>query len=528
MTSVRDAALRVLAAHGVTRIYGNPGSTEVDLLANLPAGLEFVLGLHEAVVIGLATGDALATGRPSLALLHTTAGYGNAVGAIATARENRAPMVVLVGQQDRRHLASVPFLAGRLRDLAGDYPVAVHEPVRAQDVPALLARALHGAAVRRGPVVVVVPMDDWGQRADESVALPAPAAVHASPAADPAAVDDLVARLDAAHSPVLVTGSSADDPATWNAVAALADALDCRVWQGAHAARAGFDQASSRFAGHLPAARDQLRTALRDHDLVLVVGGPAFTQYLYSEGRFVEPRTSVVVITDDADEAFRSAADAAVLGSVGATVAAVAARVRHREGPAYAPRPRPEVPPVPAAGAPLHPAHVFAALADRLPADSTYLEESPSTRRLLLDLVPVRRPFGFVTPAMGGLGFAVPAAAGIRLGRPDRPVVAVVGDGASLYTVQALWSAQKYGAGVLYVVLSNGGYAVMDRLATAAGSAPAWPRFPEISIAALAQGFGCAAERVTTHAELIDVLDRVLPGLADRREPLVLDVAVSS
>jgi benzoylformate decarboxylase len=194
----------------------------------------------------------------------------------------------------------------------------------------------------------------------------------------------------------------------------------------------------------------------------------------------------------------------------------------------HAPRPRPDVPPVPADGAPLHPAHVFAALADRLPADSTYLEECPSTRRLLLDLVPVRQPFGFVTPATGGLGFAVPAAAGIRLSRPDRPVVAVVGDGASLYTVQALWSAQKYGAGVLYVVLSNGGYAVMDRLATAAGSAPAWPRFPEISIAALARGLGCAAERITTHAELIDVLDRVLPGLADRREPLVLDVAVSS
>ena len=128
---------------------------------------------------------------------------------------------------------------------------------------------------------------------------------------------------------------------------------------------------------------------------------------------------------------------------------------------------------------------------------------------------------------MGGLGFALPAAAGIKLGQPDRPVVAVVGDGASLYTVQALWSAQKYHAGVLYVVMSNGGYAVMDRLATAAGSEPVWPSFPEVGISTLAAGFGCPAIRITTHDELIDVLDRVLPDLAERREPLVLDVAVS-
>ena len=528
MPTVRDAALRVLADHGVSRLYGNPGSTEVALLANLPAELEFVLGLHEAVVIGMATGDALATGRPTVALLHTTAGYGNAVGAIATARENRAPMVILVGQQDRRHLASVPFLAGRLAGLAGDYPVSVHEPARAADVPSLLARALHEAAVLRGPSVLVVPMDDWAAPADDTVTLAAPSILSQSHAADPTAIDLLVARLDAAESPVLVTGSGADEPITWAAVADLADALDCRVWMGAHAARAGFDQSSPRFAGHLPAARDHLREALADNDLVLVIGGPAFTQYLHAEGRFVEQGTTVAVITDDLAEAARSSADLAVLGNVAATARALADRVPSRStSTTYPPRQVAAVPPPPAAGEALAPAHVFAALAQRLPAQSTLIEECPSTRRLLLDLVPARRPFGFVTPAMGGLGFALPAAAGIKLGQPDRPVVAVVGDGASLYTVQALWSAQKYHAGVLYVVMSNGGYAVMDRLATAAGSEPVWPSFPEVGISTLAAGFGCPAIRITTHDDLIDVLDRVLPDLAERREPLVLDVAVS-
>jgi benzoylformate decarboxylase len=523
MPTVRDAVLRVLRSNGVGRLFANPGSTEVALLAHLPDDLELVLGLHEAVVVGMATGEALGSGRPAVALLHTTAGLGNAVGALATARENRAPLVVLVGQQDRRHLASTPFLAGRLRGLAGDYPVAVLEPVRAADVPALVARAFHVAAARRGPAVVLVPMDDWAADAEAAAAPPAPAVLRPACGPDPGAVAEAVAAIEASRCPALVTGSGADGEAAWAATAALADRLGCPVWMGAHAARAGFDQTSAAFAGHLPAARGQLRDALAGHDLVIVVGGPAFTQYLYDEGSFVAEGTDVLVLTDDVDEAARSAARLAVVGDVAATVSAVASSVARRDGsPSLAPR---AAPAAPGAGA-LEQSDVLAALGRRLPADAVVVEESPSTRRLVLDLLPARRPGGFHTPAMGGLGFALPAAAGLRLAQPDRPVVAVVGDGASLYTIQALWSAQRYGAGVLYVVMANGAYAVMDRLAAAAGSAPAWPAFPEVSISTLARGLGCDAERIATRAELDDVLDRVVPGLAARRRPLVLDVAV--
>src|SRR6185503_17004449 len=145
----------------------NPGSTEVPFLAGLPDDLEFVLALHEAAVGGLATGWALGREAPALVLIHTTAGLGNAVGALATARVNRAPLVVIVGQQDRRHLAAEPFLAGRLADLAGDYPVWIEQPVRPQDVPGAIGRAEHEATIGRGPAIVIVPMDDWTAPADD-------------------------------------------------------------------------------------------------------------------------------------------------------------------------------------------------------------------------------------------------------------------------------------------------------------------------------------------------------------------------
>src|ERR671931_2254600 len=103
--TVREATFDVMRRHGLTTIFGNPGSTEVPFLTDLPGDLRFVLALHEGPVVALATGFAIGRGEPALAILHTTAGLGNAVGAIATARVDRAPLVVLVGQQDRRHLA---------------------------------------------------------------------------------------------------------------------------------------------------------------------------------------------------------------------------------------------------------------------------------------------------------------------------------------------------------------------------------------------------------------------------------------
>src|SRR5262249_46783070 len=132
-----------------------------------PDDLRFVLALHEGSVVGMATGFAIARGEPAFVLLHTTAGLGNAVAALATARVNRAPLVVVVGQQDRRHVALEPFLTGRLAGLAGDYPVSVQTPLRAQDVPGAIARAWHEAGTRRGPALVIVPMDDWTAPAGE-------------------------------------------------------------------------------------------------------------------------------------------------------------------------------------------------------------------------------------------------------------------------------------------------------------------------------------------------------------------------
>jgi benzoylformate decarboxylase len=522
--TVRDATFDVLRDRGLTTIFGNPGSTEVPFLAGFPDDLQFVLALHEASVVGLATGWALGRGEPAIALLHTTAGLGNAVAALATARVNRAPLVVLVGQQDRRHLALEPFLAGRLENLAGAYPVQVDLPLLARDVPGAIDRAWHEATTGRGPALVIVPMDDWLEPAGDAEAA-SPRRMLRPSAADEQTVAELLALVGGSESPAIVAGAGAADADTWAALIALAERLSCPVWQEAFGARPGFPQDHPLFAGFLPAHRAGLRAALRGRDVVLSVGAPVFRQYPFTPGTLVEPGTRVVVVTDDPAEAHRSPAELAVLATPAAICAQLAERISQRDGGPPPHYDRAEPPAAPAAGEKLRAGHVLAALADRLPEDAVLVEETPSNRPELHNRIPARNPLGFVSAAMGGLGFAMPGATGLRMALPDRPVVAVVGDGSSLYTVQALWSAAYYRVGVLFVVLNNGGYAVMDRLAEQHGSSGPWPSF-DIEISALAQTFGSEGRRIEKHDELLAALDDLIPGLAARTEPLVLEIVV--
>jgi benzoylformate decarboxylase len=370
-------------------------------------------------------------------------------------------------------------------------------------------------------------MHDWSAEAEPADRMAAPVTVSRPRGVADDDLAGLIGLLAGARSPALVVGAGADSARTWAALVALAERLRCPVWQESFGARAGFPQDHPQYGGVLPADRAGQRGVLAGHDVVLAVGAAAFRHYVYVEGPLVGEGTTVAVVTDDPAEAHRSAAALAVLAGPAEVCERLAALVPDRPG-ACAPR-FPRTPPVPySGGEPLRGVHVLSELGKRLTADTIVIEETPSSRPDLHRLVPARRPLGFVSAAMGGLGFGVPAAVGLRMALPDRPVVAIVGDGAAIFGAQALWSAAHYRVGALFVVLSNGRYAVMDRLAEKDGSGKApWPAFTEVSMTGLATSLGCPARRVDTHDDLVGVLDDVLPGLAGREEPLLLDVTVA-
>lgn len=526
--TVRDATLDTMRRHGLTTIFANPGSTEIAFLAGLPDDFEFILGLHEAAVVGMATGYAIGRGAPAFVNIHTTPGLGNAVAALSTARVNRAPLVVMVGQQDRRHIALEPFLTGRLEGLAGDYPVWVNQPIQPLDVPAAIARAAYEAATRRGPAIVIVPQSDWTVPYDRGGTEPAaPAHLVRSSGVEHGAVEELAGLFAESERPAIVAGYGTSDERGWNALVALAEHLGCPVWQEAFGGAAGFPQDHELFAGFLPASRKRLRETLAGRDLVVAVGAPIFRQYMYEPGPFVEPGTRLAIITDLPEEAHRSPADLALLAPPAAVCEMLVSELPSRTSEPPPARKVPPPPDPPGDGQPLRAAHLLAALAERVPHDLVLLEESPSSGPELRQWIPAREPLGFLSAAMGGLGFGIPGAMGLKLARPGRPVMAIVGDGSSIYTIQALWSAAKYGMGALLIVLTNGRYAVMDRLAEMSGKQGVWPAF-DLDISALARDFGCDARRIERHDELLSTLDEVVPSLAERREPLLLEVVVAT
>ena len=266
-----------------------PGLDRGPFLAGLPDDLRFVLALHEGSVVSMAIGHSLGSGRPALALLHSTPGLGNAVAAIATARLNRAPLVVLVGQQDRRHLALDPFLTGKLDGLAGEYPVFAEQPARAQDVPGAIVRAHHAALTHRGPALVIVPMDDWSASAPEEII--GPRRLLRSRRRGPgggrragggAGRARSARRSSPARAPTAKRGG-----ARWSR---SPSGSRCPVFQEPFGAQAGFPQDHPLFAGFLPARRTRLRETLAPFDAALVVGTGAIRQYPFDEGPLVTCR----------------------------------------------------------------------------------------------------------------------------------------------------------------------------------------------------------------------------------------------
>ncbi|MGH2860643.1 MAG: thiamine pyrophosphate-dependent enzyme [Solirubrobacteraceae bacterium] len=529
-TDIRDATFGVLRRLGLTRIFGNPGTTEIPLLLGRPDDFEFVMGMHEGAVVSMATGYALASGHAQLVNLHTTPGLGNAANALANARDLHVPLVVLVGQQDRRQLELAPFLSGRaLERMLGEYPVWSKLPVRPQDVPGAVARAYHEAVAGGGPALVVVPMGDWREPVDPAASL-GPAAVVRPASVDPAQLDPLVELLTTARSPAIVTGPGADTAAAWTAKVELAERLGAPVWHEPFAGRAGFPEDHALFAGHLDWHRGAIRQTLAEYDLVVVIGGKAFQLYIPDDYEpVVGPTTRVVVISEHAEDAHRSHCELAVVAPVAAVCAAVARALPALARPTTAApmtRPAPLAPPP--ADAPLSASQVVAFVAERWPADGVLVEESPSSRPELLRRIPARAPLGWLGVANGGLGFGLGGAVGVRMALPERPVLAFVGDGSAMFGIQALWSAVRYGVGVVYVVINNGRYGVMDAQASWQNETPPWPRFPGLNFTSIARGMGCPALRVETHGQLTEALGPALAGLAGRSEPLLIEAVVAA
>ena len=521
-TTVRDCLFAIMRAFGADTMFGNPGSTELPMFRGFPGDFRYVLGLQEAVVVGMADGYAQATGQVAFVNLHSAAGVGNAMGNIYTAFKNRTPMVVVAGQQSRSILPFDPYLASlQATELPRPYVKWSIEPARAEDVPQALLTACHRALQAPcGPVLVSIPADDW----DRPAALPELRIVSRRSAPDAALVREVAGGLSGSDRPVFVVGAEVDREGAWEELVRLAETHEAAVYNAPLSARAGFPEDHRLFMGFLPAAREQIVHKLAAHDVLLVIGAPVFTYHAEGAGPHAPAGARVYQLTEDAESAARAPIGTSVVGSVRLALQDLLAVAAAR--PRAAPLPRPRAPRA-EPSEPLTQACVLQTLAELRQPDDIVVEEAPTARIQMHAYLPILRPRTFYTMASGGLGHGMPAAAGIAMAQPGRKVIALIGDGSSMYSIQTLWTAAQHALDVTYIVLNNGRYAAMQRWGGLLGFAPGThlpgTDLPGIDFVALARGQGVPGERITS-------ADRLRPALQAAlccKGPLLLEIAVA-
>jgi len=516
-SSVREAVFDLLRAFGMTTVFGNPGSTELRMFRGWPQDFRYVLGLQESVVVAMADGFAQARRAPVLVNLHSAGGVGHALGSVFTAWRNQTPLVILAGQQTRAMLPTDPFLCARSAvEFPRPYVKWSVEPARGGDVPHAVAQAIYTALQRPcGPVFVSVPEDDWDAPAEPLE----PRQVNVQFAPDPGALDRLADALNSSRAPALVLGAAVDQDGAWPLAVQLAERLNAAVWGSPMSGRRSFPEDHALFAGHLPPLRQPLADRLAPYDVVLVIGAPVFTYHVHTEGVYVPPGTRLFHLTDDAEQAARAPVGTSLLSSIQLGMEQLLAQISQvrRAPPRIAPRPPP--PPV---SDPIGGELAMYTISNTMPAGAIVVEEAPSHRNALHEYFPIRSSGGFYACASGGLGFALPAAVGVALADPSRKVIAVLGDGSSLYTIQGLWTAAQQRLPIAFVVLNNAGYGAVKALGARMGIAHMpGSDVPGVDFVDIARGFGCRASRVERAAELAPALAQACasdqPWLVDVR-----------
>jgi benzoylformate decarboxylase len=505
-TTVKQATFDLLRAFGIKKVFGNPGSTELPFLSDWPDDIDYVLGLHEASVVGMADGYAQATRNAGFVNLHSAAGVGNALGNIYTAHRNQTPLVITAGQQARSILPLQAFLyAERASEFPRPYVKYSVEPARAEDVPAAIARAYYTAMQPPcGPAFVSIPIDDWTHPTQAIEAR----TMSREIGPDAHAMKALADALSASKHPALIVGPGVDRAAAVDLMVKVAEKAKAAVWVSPFSARCSFPERHPQFAGFLHASPGQLSEALRAYDLVVVIGAPVFTFHVEGHASIFDGATTIFQITDDPTAAAVSPSGTSIIATMRPALSLLLELLP--ETRRAAPQGR-ALPPAPSAADPIPVDYLLHTLSRAMPDDAALVEEAPSHRPAMQKFMPMRGQDSFYTMASGGLGYSLPAAVGMALGKEDRRTVCLIGDGSAMYSIQALWTAARRKLPLTVVVINNAGYGAMRSFSQVmqVRNVPGLD-LPGIDFVQIAQGMGCDAVRVANSSELAGALARSL------------------
>ncbi|WP_428376153.1 thiamine pyrophosphate-binding protein [Lichenicoccus sp.] len=547
--------LELLESEGVEYIFGNPGTTELPLIDALltTTQIAYVLALQEASVVAMADGYAQAARRPGFINLHTAGGLGHGLGNLLNASISGTPLVVTAGQQDSRHALMDPLLFGDLVGIAAPSVKWAREVTHVDQLPILVRRAfLDCSAAPSGPVFLSLPMDMMEAMTD--IAVPERSTIDtAAVAGSLDRMADLLASVAPGRLALIAgdevsargnAGGGAPGGGATDEMVMLADALGAPVYGSSWPAHLPFPTAHPLWSGNLPTRADEIADVLSNYDALFALGGKSVITILYTEGPAVPDTCRVFQLSTDVRDLGRSyPTELSLQGDIQASLRVLVPMLRERVAPrrdahdraaashaagmrarrgrlaAQADREasQPVTTPLVAAREVLRAIGPGVPIVDEAIATSGYL-------RSLLYSESVRQ-YAFLRG--GALGWGLPASVGYSLGIGREPVVCLVGDGAALYSPQALWTAAHEKLPVTFVVMNNREYNILKTymkgqahyLSRAANRFIAMDLVdPPIDYLALAASMGVAARRVERAG---DIAAAVEAGIASGAANLI-------
>ncbi|MCE9544509.1 MAG: thiamine pyrophosphate-binding protein [Planctomycetia bacterium] len=553
LVSGAEALLTMLADAGVRHLFGNPGTTELPLTDALAAGspIQYILGLHEIPVVAMADGYAMAGKRLGVCNVHISCGLGNAMGMLYNAYREGTPLLVTAGQQDNRLAFEEPILGGDMVSVARPWTKWAVEVPRIQDLPSAVRRAIQVAMTPpTGPVFMSLPMDVQMERAELDLSPAAPLSRAVRPPLD--ALRRAAELLLAAKRPAILCGSRVLEADAVGELTSVAERIGAPVIieSGTTHGRLGFSPNHPHYAGGLPLWSPEIRERLKDYDVLLVCGMDLLRQYVYHEpARAIPEHIRLIHLDEDPRQLGKNYPLA--VGLQGDTKSGLAeleqilVKQISREQAAAVERRRAGLAAEHAAALkacrqaaeqqrtarPMTPLTLMSSLARVLPENVAIVEEAVTTTNTVLErLGAIRRPDSYFGHRGWALGWGLGCALGVRLAWPERPTLAILGDGAAMFGIQALWTAAHYKIPVTVVICNNAQYQILKVGARGMGLPQAQAgKFlglditsPEIDFVGLSRSLGVDAVRITEPDALSDAVGQ---SLADDK-PRLIEVAI--
>jgi len=547
--SGKQAFLQILKQEGVSVMFGNPGTTELPLMDGLARapGIRYVLALQEAAAIAMTDGYAQASGGLGAVNVHVSPGLGNAMGMLYDAYKAGTPMLLTAGQHDQCFTVTEPILWSDLPPVAQPYVKWSTEVRRLEDLPRIVRRAVKTATAHpTGPVFLSLPVDVLN--AERDVDLGGSTRVAPRIVGDRKAIDEAARRLARAERPLLVAGDAVAHSNALPELVELAELLGAPVVTEGVASTCSFPFSHPLYIGSFPRVAPPIRAFLMRYDLLCSIGGDLFTLSLPSDVEPMPDGLDVIHIDVDPWEIGKNyAAAVGIQGDPKATLPELCEAVRRhtsKTGHPQAARRREAVAAAfakeraemeqkaheAAVQSPMGALALVHAVAKATPAGATIVEETISSAAGVRHFFRCEDAKSFFGLRGGGIGWGLPAAVGVKLALPDRPVIAMIGDGSAMYTCQALWTAARESLAIVYVIFNNASYRILKQRTLALKGFSAEDDLyvgmdldkPFIDHVGLARSLGVPGERVEKTAEVGPAVGR---GLASGG-PYLIDVRI--